>query len=93
MNIIDEECDILFLRFCGLICLLQGKKLNIPNIFLNVLKNDAYRQCFKKLLDIETDYGVVQFFNRYDTNLWKSKYVSKFLNSSAGAKFVAKMYR
>lgn len=81
-----------FLCFCSLICLLNGKKLNIPNIFLLVLRNDAYRSLLRYMLTIDNDYDLIKFFLEYDPKISKSKHITKFLNSSKGCEIKKKSY-
>lgn len=79
-----RETEHNFLCFCSLMCILSGKKLNLPNIFLLLLKTPKYKQIVKTLLSIDTDYELVKLFVDYDPTLSKSKYISKFLNSREG---------
>jgi hypothetical protein len=84
LTISQKETEYYFLRFCSFICIINNKKLNLPNIFLLILKNAGYRSLFKELLCIETNYEVVETFIKYDPTLCNSKYLSKFLNSKKG---------
>lgn len=79
-----QEIHHNFLSFCSFMCLLVGKKLNLPNIFLLLLKNDNYKSILKTLVCIESDYELFKMFIEYDPTLSKSKYISKFLNSREG---------
>lgn len=81
-----------FLCFCSLLCLLNGKKLNIPNIFLLVLKNDVYRSLLKYMLTIDNDYDLLKFFLEYDPKISKSKHITKFLNSTKGFALKKSLY-
>lgn len=81
-----------FLCFCSLICIINGKKLNLPNIFLLVLKNETYKNLLKYLLTINNDYDLFKFFIDYDATISKSKYISKYLNSSQGTKIKKNVY-
>lgn len=81
-----------FLKFCSFICILHGKKLNIANIFLLVLKNPNYRDLLKLSLDVDTDLQIFRYFLRFDASLSKSKYISKFLNSKEGLKLKLNVY-
>lgn len=87
-----EESNHIFLSFCSLMCLLQGKKLNLPNIFLLVLKNLDYKRILKNLLTIDNDYDLFKFFIDYDSSISKSKYISKYLNSRQGIKIKKNVY-
>ncbi len=84
-----RETEHNFLCFCSLLCMLYGKKLNLPNIFLLVLKNIKYKQILKTLVSIETDFELFKLFIEYDPTLSKSKYISKFLNSREGRATIA----
>ena len=86
------ENDHNFLCFCSLLCLLNGKKLNIPNIFLLVLKNEAYRSLLKYMLTIDNDYDLLRFFLEYDPKISKSKHITKFLNSTRGFELKKNLY-
>ena len=87
------ENDHNFLCFCSLMCVLNGKKLNLPNIFLLVLKNEAYKSLLKYMLTIDNDYDLFKFFIDYDSKISKSKYISKYLNSVQGVKIKKNVYR
>jgi hypothetical protein len=84
-----RETEHNFLCFCSLLCILHGKKLNLPNIFLLVLKNIKYKQILKTLVSIDTDFELFKLFIEYDPALSKSKYISKFLNSREGRATIA----
>lgn len=79
-----QEAHHNFLCFCSFMCLLAGKKLNLPNIFLLILKNVNYKNVLKTLVSIDSDYELFKMFIEYDPTLSKSKYISKFLNSREG---------
>jgi hypothetical protein len=81
-----------FLCFCSLVCIINGKKLNLPNIFLLVLKNETYKNLLKYLLTIDNDYDLFKFFIDFDSTISKSKYISKYLNSSQGVKIKKNVY-
>jgi len=66
------ESDHLLLCFCSFICILNNKKLNLPNIFLLLIENPIYRNLFKSMTDIESDYEVFERFIQYDPSLSKS---------------------
>lgn len=84
-----RETEHNFLCFCSLLCMLHGKKLNLPNVFLLVLKNVKYKHILKTLVSIETDFELFKLFIEYDPTLSKSKYISKFLNSREGRATIA----
>lgn len=79
-----QEMHHNFLSFCSFLCLLIGKKLNLPNIFLLILKNNNYKSILKTLVSVDSDYELFKMFIEYDPTLSKSKYISKFLNSREG---------
>ena len=81
-----------FLCFCSLICIINGKRLNLPNIFLLILKNETYKNLLKCLLTIDNDYDLFKFFIDYDASISKSKYISKYLNSKPGTKVKINVY-
>jgi hypothetical protein len=88
----ERKVEDNFLKFCSFICILYGKKMNIANIFLLVLKNQSYRDLLKLSLDVDTDLQIFRYFIRYDASLSKSKYISKFLNSKEGIKLKLNVY-
>lgn len=77
----EEETEHQILSFCTLCTLLAGKKLSFQNIFLLLLKDENYRNIFKELTDIDNDYEIVKLFIEYDSNIIKSKYVTRHINS------------
>ena len=81
-NLVDFELNHLFLSFCSLVTLINTKKLNTANIFLLLLQDYELRSFFKDYCDIPSDFAAVQTFLKFDPNLYKSKYVMKFLNNS-----------
>jgi hypothetical protein len=87
-----KENEHIFLCFCSLICILNNKKLNLPNIFLLVLKNETYKNLLKYLLTIDNNYDLFKYFIDYDSSISKSKYISKYLNSSQGTKVKKNVY-
>jgi hypothetical protein len=87
-----KEDDHNFLCFCSLMCIINGKKLNLPNIFLLVLKNENYKNLLKYMLTIDNDYDLFKFFIDFDSTISKSKYISKYLNSTQGTKIKKNVY-
>jgi len=79
-NLQDSESIHLFLCFCTLTTLLNGKKLNLANIFLQCLKSSNYKEFLKLLLDLDSDYYVYKMFFEFDPTLYKSKYIMKYIN-------------
>ena len=78
----DYEQTHLFLSFCSFVTLTNTKKLNLANVFIYLLKRKALRELFKAHCDIKNDFNAIKFFLHFDSTLYKSKYVMKFLNSS-----------
>jgi pantothenate kinase len=66
--------------------------MNLPNIFLLVLKNDAYKILLKYMLTIDNDYDLFKYFIDYDATISKSKYISKYLNSNQGTRIKKDVY-
>lgn len=86
MNIPTEyEQEFRMLCFCSFLTIISGKKLNLPNIFLLLLKNKNYREMLKVMVDVDNDYSLLKMFIDYDPTLHKSKYISKYLNKTANA--------
>ena len=56
--------------------------MNLPNIFLWLLREEKLRNVFKMLCDVETDYDVLKCFLEYDPSLHRSKYIRNFLQDS-----------
>jgi len=84
-QVIDKKLiEHKFLCFCSFLCIINGKRLNIANIFLELIKNENYKNILKDILAIETDYELLKFIVDYDPTIAKSKYISKFLNSPKG---------
>ena len=88
-----NELNHNFLCFCSLLCIINGKKLNLPNIFLLVLKNETYKSLMKYMLTIDNDYDLLKYFIDYDYTISKSKYISKYLNSNQGTKVKKNVYK
>lgn len=84
----DFEQNHLFLSFCSLITLLHTKKLNLANVFILLLKNKEIRDLFKMHCELKNDFVAVKFFLQFDSGLYKSKYIMKFLNSSKKSLFL-----
>ena len=76
----DNEFTHMFLSFCTLMCLLHGKKMNLANIFILLMKDKKIMQLYKMLTDTESDYDALSSFLKYDPTLYKSKYIKNFLN-------------
>ena len=71
-----------FLSFCSYGCIIKNKKLNLPNIFLCMLKEPQLREMFKMLCDVETDYDVLKCFLDHDPTLHRSKYIRNYLQTN-----------
>lgn len=81
-QITEFEQTHLFLSFCSFVTLTNTKKLNLANVFILLLKKTTLRDLFKTYCDIKNDFNAIKFFLHFDSTLYKSKYVMKFLNSS-----------
>lgn len=79
-KIIESETMHSFLSFCTFVYLINGKKLNLANIFLLCLKNEGIKKLLKKVLEVDNDYNAFKIFFEFDPTLYKSKYIMKFLN-------------
>ncbi|NBP02023.1 MAG: hypothetical protein EBU90_18215 [Proteobacteria bacterium] len=80
-KISDFETNHLFLSFCSFCALLETKKINLANVFLLVLKENKFRDLFIRYCDFRNDYDALRYFLFFDSTLYKSKYIMKFLNS------------
>ena len=80
----NDELDRAYIIFCSYVCILHNKKLNLPNIFLSMIKDARLMQVFKVLSDLETDYDCLQYFLKRDPSLHKSKYIKKYINDTEG---------
>jgi len=78
----EKETEYYFLCFCSLMCILAEKKLNLPNVFICFLKHKNYRILFKQMLNLDSDQECIRIFIAFDPNLYKSKYITKFLNKN-----------
>lgn len=86
MTLANEfEQEFRLLTFCSFLTIIYGKKLNLPNIFLLLLKNKKYRDMIREMLDVDCDYQLFKLFIDYDPSLHKSKYISKYLNKNKDA--------
>ena len=86
MTLANEfEQEFRLLTFCSFLTIIYGKKLNLPNIFLLLLKNKKYREMIREMIDIDCDYHLFKLFIDYDPSLYKSKYISKYLNKNKDA--------
>jgi|TARA_Y100000310_G_scaffold314888_1_gene364746 hypothetical protein len=82
-KICDREFRTLFLQFCSLVCILHNKKLNLANIFLLVLKENKIKRLYKTICEFDSDYEAYKAFLGFDGSLYKSKYIKKYLNTTA----------
>ena len=77
----EKEFTLAFTRLCALICILKNKKLNTPNIFIEILRDQNVRKVYKYMCDMDTDYEAITKIIENEPNVSKSKYIKKFLNS------------
>ena len=75
----NTELDNAYLIMCSYICILHNKKMNLPNIFLLMLKDERIMKLFKHLSDFESDYDCLRYFLNRDPSLHKSKYIKKYI--------------
>jgi len=78
----EGEYTHLFLSFCSYVCIIKNKKLNLPNIFLFLMKEPELREIFKMLCDVETDYDVLKCFLDFEPTLHRSKYIRNYLQEN-----------
>ena len=76
----EKEFENAFVRVCSVICILKNKKLNMPNIFIEILRNDNVRNIYKRLCDFDNDYDAITKIIEIEPCVIKSKYIKKFLN-------------
>lgn len=69
------------MSFCSFVSIINNKKINVPNIFILLLKEAKLRALFKEILEIDTDFEMVKTFVHFEPSLHKSKYIMKYLNS------------
>ena len=81
-HLTEYEQTHLFLSFCSFVTLINTKKLNLANVFIQLLKNNNLRDLFKEYCDLKNDFSAIKFFLQFDSSLYKSKYIMKFLNSN-----------
>jgi hypothetical protein len=80
-KISEIEINHLFLSFCTFCALLEPKKINLANVFLIVLKEQRFRDLLVDYCDFKNNYDALKYFLFFDSTLYKSKYIMKFLNS------------
>ena len=80
-NLIDDECNHLFLCYCTFVNNLKGKKLSIQNVFVATLQEEKLKSILKTILSLDSDQELVKVFLDYDPTISKSKYITKFLRS------------
>jgi hypothetical protein len=78
----DKEINEIIIGFCSYVCICFNKKLNLPNIFILLLKDERYLNCFKTLSDIDNNFEALKYFLEVDPALHKSKYIKKFLSTN-----------
>lgn len=80
--IIESETQHILLSFCTLCMLLKGKKLSFQNVFILTLQDIKLRNILKEMLSIDSTYEIVKTFIKYDPQILKSKYITKYLNNN-----------
>jgi len=83
-----KETEHIFKSLCSLLCIVYNKKLNLANILLLYLQNANIRSLFKTTLSLNTDFEAVKVFLDFDSCLYKSKYIMKFLNNKSNRKLI-----
>ena len=80
-----ERKDIVhtFLTLCSFVSICENRKINLANVFLLVLKEERYRELFKKELLIDNNFELVKTFLQHDPYLYKSKYITKYLKKNS----------
>lgn len=73
-----------FNKACSFICLLKNKRLNYANILIILLQEKRFIDLFKNLCSFETDIDCIKYFLECDPNIYKSKYIKRFLKSYHG---------
>lgn len=81
-NTYQREYLHLFLGFCSYVCIVKNKKMNLPNIFLWLLREKELRDTFKMVCDVETDYDVLKCFLKHDPTLYRSKYIRNYIQAN-----------
>ena len=72
-----------FLTLCSFVSICENRKINLANVFLLVLKEERYRELFKRALLIDNNFGLVKTFLQHDPYLYKSKYITKYLKKNS----------
>lgn len=79
----DSETKNLFIIFCSLVSILYNKKINLANIFLLLLKEKKALELYMRMCEFDTKFEGLKYFLEYDSSIHKSKYIKKYLNSTA----------
>jgi hypothetical protein len=82
----NNEFERIFLSFCSFVCIIHNKKMNLANIFILLMKEPEFLDCYMKLTEMDTKYDALYSFLHYDTSLHKSKYIKNFLKTNTVAK-------
>ena len=72
-----------FLSLCSFVSICENKKINLANVFLLILKEKKYRELFKDILLLDSNYDLVKLFLQHDPYLYKSKYITKYLKKTS----------
>tara|TARA_Y100000310_G_scaffold202475_1_gene202653 strand:- start:171 stop:446 length:276 start_codon:yes stop_codon:yes gene_type:complete len=80
-----EKKDIVhqFLTLCSFVSICENRKINLASVFLLVLKEKKYRQLFKEILLVDSNFELVKTFLQHDPYLYKSKYITKYLKKNS----------
>ena len=77
----QQEFKTLFLNFCSLVSILNNKKINLANIFLLLLKEKKILELYMTVCEFDHKFEGLKYFLEYDSSIYKSKYIKKYLNS------------
>ena len=81
-SIYSSEFSQTLMKFCSFVSILNGKKINYANAFLCILQDKNIRKLYKAMIGVEEDYNAIRLFLEFEPSLYKSKYITKYLNSA-----------
>lgn len=74
-TIIDRELDMIILKMGSLLSILQNKKTNHAKMFIMLVKNQKFRNCFLKISGLESFQHLVHCLMEKYPTLCESKVV------------------
>ena len=80
-TIIDKEQLHYFNCYCTLVMLLNGKKINYANIFLQTIKNKYLLKCLCVMLAVDSEYEALSYFLQQTPSIVKSKHILKAIKT------------